>query len=149
MGKSGSDVAREAADIVLLDDNFASIVAAIREGRLLFDNLKKSIAYTVSHLLPEVGTVVMHFLVGFPLGLSAVLALSIDLVTELFPAMSLAYEPPEINILQRPPRNLLLDKLVAPSLVIYCYCIIGMIEFACCLLIYALVHTYMFIYTLC
>lgn len=139
MGISGSDVAREAADIVLLDDNFASIVTSIKEGRLLFDNLKKSVAYTVSHLLPEVGCVILHFVLGYPLGLSAVLALSIDLVTELLPAMSLAYEFPEESIMRRPPRNLKRDRLVAPSLLLYGYGIVGVIEFGCCFVIYLLV----------
>lgn len=83
MGKSGSDVAREAADLVILDDNFASIVVAIKEGRLLFANLKKSIAYTLTHLPPEVLPILLWAFIGFPLTINGVLILCIDLLTEV------------------------------------------------------------------
>lgn len=66
----GSDVAKQAADIVLLDDNFASIVKGIEEGRLLFDNLRKTIAYTLTHIWPEICPMVLNFALGMPLGLS-------------------------------------------------------------------------------
>lgn len=83
MGKSGSDVAREAADLVILDDNFASIVIAIKEGRLLFSNLKKSIAYTLAHLTPEILPILLWAFIGFPLVINGVLILCIDLLTEV------------------------------------------------------------------
>jgi len=75
-----------------MDDNFASVVVGIREGRTIFDNLSKTIAYTVTHMFPEVFPVLLNLAVGFPLGLSALLILTIDLGTELAPAISLAYE---------------------------------------------------------
>lgn len=67
---SGSDIAKQAADIILTDDNFASVVKGIEEGRLLFDNLRLSIAYTLAHLWPEIFPVVLQFTLGMPLGLS-------------------------------------------------------------------------------
>jgi sodium/potassium-transporting ATPase subunit alpha len=68
---SGSDVAKQAADIILMDDNFASIVKGIEEGRLLYDNLKKTIAYTLTHLGPEVVPVLMNFALGMPVALTS------------------------------------------------------------------------------
>ena len=71
MGLNGSEVAKQAADIVLMDDNFASIVSGIEEGRLLFDNLKKSIAYTLSHLWPEAWPVIFSLIFGLPTGITS------------------------------------------------------------------------------
>jgi len=83
MGLEGSEMAREAADMVLLDDNFASIVVGIKEGRLLFSNLKKSIAYTLSHLTPMMVPMFLWACVGLPRPLSAMLTMCIDLLTEV------------------------------------------------------------------
>lgn len=92
MGISGSDVARAAADVVLIDDEMASLVIGIREGRTIFDNLMKTIAYTITHLVPETLPVLIYLCIGIPSGLSSIQILSIDLGTELAPAISLAYE---------------------------------------------------------
>lgn len=125
---NASDVAREAADIIILDDDFCSIVSAIREGRLLFDNLKKSIAYTLTHLVPEMVPVFINIILRFPLGLSSLLILTIDLGSELVPAISLAYEEPESAIMQRPPRSTKTDRMVTGTLVFYSYCVAGVME---------------------
>ena len=90
---------------MLQDDNFASIVGSIEEGRLLFDNLKKTIAYTLTHLWPEVVPVILNLVFGFPLALTALQVLSIDLGTEMAPAISLAYEPAERDIMKKKPRR--------------------------------------------
>jgi sodium/potassium-transporting ATPase subunit alpha len=145
MGKNGSDVAREAADLVLLDDNFASIVIAIKEGRLLFANLKKSIAYTLAHLSPEIVPIFLWAFIGFPLAINGVLILCIDLLTEvppllflldhlfqLLPAMSLIYESPESDLINVPPRNPRVDLLVTPNLLLYSYFQIGFIHTGVC-----------------
>ena len=135
-----SDVARDAADIVLMDDNFASIVSACEEGRLLFDNLKKSIAYTLTHLLPEILPVLLNIAFQLPLGLSPLQILSIDLGTELLPAISLAYEKAEDSIMLRPPRDMQHDHLVNRGLIVYSYLFVGVIEAITCMMAYFSVY---------
>lgn len=83
MGIAGSDVSKQAADMILLDDNFASIVTGVEEGRLIFDNLKKSIAYTLTSNIPEISPFLMFILLGIPLPLGTVTILCIDLGTDL------------------------------------------------------------------
>jgi len=105
MGIAGNDVAKDAADVIIMDDNFASVVLGIREGRVLFDNLKKSITYTITHMTPEVFPILINLSMAIPLGLNPLLLLTIDLMTELAPAISLAYEDPEASIMLRKPRD--------------------------------------------
>ena len=138
MGLNGSAVAKEAADIVLQDDNFASIVVGVREGRLLFANLKKSIAYTLTHLSPEVVPVILWALAGIPQPMGALLTLCIDLLTELLPATSIAFEDAEALIMKVPPRNARTDKLTSFPLLLYAYGIAGSIETGACMLTYYL-----------
>lgn len=133
MGLGGSDVAREAADIVLLDDQFPSIVAAIEEGRVIYDNLKKTIAYTLTHTVPEVLPLFLNLALSFPPGLGGLLILSIDLLTEQGPAISLAYEPAESAVMDRPPRDLAVDRLINGTIIRYAYLVAGMIEAGICL----------------
>lgn len=128
MGISGSDVSKEAADMILLDDNFASIVAGVEEGRLIFDNLKKSIAYTLTSNIPEITPFLTFILVGVPLPLTTFLILCIDLGTDLLPAISLAYEEAEADIMRRPPRDAQVDRLVNRRLISFSYFQIGVIQ---------------------
>jgi magnesium-transporting ATPase (P-type) len=106
MGESGTDVARETATMVLADDNFASIVAAIEEGRVVYENIRKFIVYIFAHATPEVVPFLVYALSGgtVPLPLTALQILAIDLGTETLPALALGREPAEPGILDRPPR---------------------------------------------
>merc|ERR1712106_1236833 len=111
MGIAGSDVSKQAADMILLDDNFASIVTGVEEGRLIFDNLKKSIAYTLTSNIPESSPFLLFILADIPLPLGTVTILCIDLGTDMLPAISMAYEEAEADIMKRTPRNPYTDKL--------------------------------------
>merc|ERR1719219_1558766 len=112
MGITGTEVAKDAADMILLDDNFSSIVNGVEEGRIIFDNLKKSIAYTLSSNIPEIAPFLLHQTIGIPLPLTTVMILLVDLGTDLAPAISLAHEGKEADIMQRPPRDPERDNLV-------------------------------------
>lgn len=136
MGLNGSAVAQESADILLMDDNFASIVDAIEEGRKIFENIKKTIAYTLAHIFPEVVSAVLSLLGGVPAGLTALQVLTIDLGTELGPAISLAYEKAEANLMERKPRDPTRDRLVSPVLMLYSYFTSGVIISLGCLMAY-------------
>ncbi|XP_031438332.1 sodium/potassium-transporting ATPase subunit alpha-1b [Clupea harengus] len=128
MGISGSDVSKQAADMILLDDNFASIVTGVEEGRLIFDNLKKSIAYTLTSNIPEITPFLFFIIANIPLPLGTVTILCIDLGTDMVPAISLAYEAAESDIMKRQPRNPKTDKLVNERLISIAYGQIGMIQ---------------------
>jgi calcium-translocating P-type ATPase len=107
MGASGTDVAREAATMVLTDDSFASIVAAVEEGRVVYDNIRKFVTYIFAHATPEVIPFLIFALSGgsIPLPLTALQILAIDLGTETLPALALGREPAEPGIMERPPRR--------------------------------------------
>jgi calcium-translocating P-type ATPase len=106
MGLSGTEVAREAATMVLTDDSFASIVAAVEEGRVVYDNIRKFVTYIFAHATPEVVPFLIFALSGgsIPLPLTALQILAIDLGTETLPALALGQEPAEPGIMERPPR---------------------------------------------
>jgi calcium-translocating P-type ATPase len=107
MGRSGTDVAREAATMVLTDDNFATIVAAIAGGRRVYDNIRKFILYIFAHATPEVTPFLVFALSGgkIPLPLTVLQLLAFDVGTETLPALALGREPAEPGIMQRPPRQ--------------------------------------------
>lgn len=139
MGIAGSDVSKEAADMILLDDNFSSIVSGIEEGRLIFDNLKKSIAYTLSSNIPEISPFLAFILTGIPQPLTTVLILCIDLGTDMLPAISLAYERAESDIMLRAPRNAAVDRLVTRRLISFSYLQIGITQAAAGFMVYLIV----------
>ena len=128
MGIAGSDVSKQAADMILLDDNFASIVTGVEEGRLIFDNLKKSIAYTLTSNIPEISPFLLFIIADIPLPLGTVTILCIDLGTDMVPAISMAYEEAESDIMKRQPRNPFTDRLVNERLISMAYGQIGMIQ---------------------
>ena len=103
MGKKGTDVAKNAADMVLLDDNFATIVSAVREGRGIYDNIEKSVHFLLSCNIGEIITIFVAILLGWPSPLVAVQLLWVNLVTDSLPAIALGLEPPEKDIMYRPP----------------------------------------------
>jgi magnesium-transporting ATPase (P-type) len=105
MGVTGTDVAKEAADIILTDDNFAQIVTAIEEGRGLYDNLRKFMTYLFSSNVPEVAPFILSALFNIPLALTVMQLLAIDIGTDLLPALALGIERPEPNVMRRPPRR--------------------------------------------
>jgi calcium-translocating P-type ATPase len=106
MGRSGTDVAREASTMVLTDDNFATIVTAIESGRRVYDNVRKFILYIFAHAIPEIVPFLVFALSGglIPLPLTVLQILAIDLGTETLPALALGREPAEPGIMSRPPR---------------------------------------------
>ncbi len=105
MGITGTDVSKEAAEMTLTDDNFASIVAAVEEGRGIFENIKKYLMYLLSSNIGEIGLMAGATIAGLPLPLTAVQILYVNLATDGLPALALSVDPPEDDLMQRPPRN--------------------------------------------
>ncbi|MDX2242906.1 MAG: cation-transporting P-type ATPase [Leptolyngbyaceae cyanobacterium bins.302] len=127
MGSSGTDVAREAADIVLIDDNFATIVSAIEQGRAVYQNIRKFMTYILSSNIPEIVPFLAMVAFKIPPALTILQILAIDLGTDMVPALALGAELPETGIMQQPPRpkqQPLLDKW----LLIRAYVFLGSIE---------------------
>jgi Ca2+-transporting ATPase len=105
MGRTGTEVTREASDMVLADDNFASIIAAVREGRGIFDNIRKTLVYLLTGNAAELTVMLVAALAGWPLPLLPLHLLWINVVTDGLPALALVMDPPEDDVLQRPPRH--------------------------------------------
>jgi potassium/sodium efflux P-type ATPase len=129
MGLSGTDVAREAADMILTDDNFASIVSAIEEGRTVYANIKKFTGYIFTSNTPEAVPFITFAFSGgrIPLALNIMQILSVDLGTDLVPALALGAEPPEPGVMDRPPRRPD-EHVITPGLLVRAYLWLGLIQ---------------------
>jgi calcium-translocating P-type ATPase len=129
MGRRGTEVAREAADMVITDDNFASIVAAVRQGRAIYANMGKFVSYIFASNVPELIPFLAFVLLGIPLPLTVMQILAVDLGTDLVPALALGAEPPEPGVMDRPPRSRI-QSLLGPRRLVHAYGFLGVIEAA-------------------
>lgn len=136
MGKVGTDVAKDAADILLLDDHFPNILKGVKQGRVIFDVLKKIIGYNLTSNVPELLPFLGFVIIQFPLPLSTILILCIDVGTDVFPNICQAYESPEAGLMTKKPRNTKTDKLCTLKLFGYGYFFIGILECMGCFVTY-------------
>ena len=127
MGIGGTDVAKEAADLILLDDNFASIVAAIEEGRAVFENIRKFLTYILSANIAELVPYLAFVLFRIPLPLTILQILAVDLGTDLLPALALGAEKPDPAVMKRPPRAPS-ERLLSWGLIARAYLFLGILE---------------------
>ena len=127
MGLSGTDVAREAADIVLLDDHFGTIVNAIEEGRAVYENIRKFITYILTSNIPELIPYLAFVLFRIPLPLTVIQILAVDLGTDMLPALALGAEKPSSDVMQRPPRPRA-ERLLSGPLLARAYLFLGPLE---------------------
>ena len=139
MGKVGTDVAKDAADILLLDDNFPNILKGVKQGRVIFETLKKIIGYNLTSNIPELMPFLGYVILQFPLPLSTILILCVDVGTDILPNICQAYEPPEKGILKRKPRNVKTEKLCTLKLFFYGYFFTGILECSGCFITYFVV----------
>jgi len=135
MGKGGTDVAKEAADMILVDDNFASIVAAVEEGRAIFDNIRRFITYILASNIPEIVPFILMVLFRIPLPLTIIQILAVDLGTDLLPALALGTEAPEPGVMERPPRPRE-ERLLNLRVLLRAYGFLGPLEALVCMLGY-------------
>ncbi len=129
MGIAGTDVAREASDLVLLDDNFASIVDAVEEGRAVFENIRKFLTYILTSNVPELVPYLAFAFARVPLALTVMQILAVDLGTDMVPALGLGAEPPDAAVMRRPPRSRH-DRLLTRGLLFRAYLFLGVLEAA-------------------
>lgn len=127
MGIAGTDVAKESADMILLDDNFASIVSAIEEGRAVFDNIRKFLTYILTSNVAELMPFLAFTLFNLPLGLTLIQVLLVDLGTDSLPAVGLGAEGPEPQVMQRPPRAAH-ERLFDMKLAVRAFLSLGLME---------------------
>ena len=139
MGKVGTDVAKDAADILLLDDNFPNILKGIKQGRVIFETLKKIIGYNLTSNVPELIPFLCLDLFQLPLPINTILVLCIDVGTDIMPNIFQSYETAEKGMLKKKPRNVKTDKLCTGRLFVYAYFFNGIIECMGCLLAYFVV----------
>jgi calcium-translocating P-type ATPase len=140
MGRSGTDVAREASDMVLADDNFASIVSAVEEGRSVFSNIRKFLTYVLSSNIAELMPCLAYVLFKIPLPLTIIQILSVDLGTDLLPALALGTEKPDPAVMERPPRPRT-EGLFDHRLLLRAYLYLGVMVSAASLIGYYFVFT--------
>ena len=129
MGISGTDVAREASDVVLLDDNFASIVNGVEEGRAIFENIGKFMTYILTSNIPELVPYLAFAFAGVPLALTIMQILAVDLGTDMVPALGLGAEPPDRGVMRRPPRRRE-ERLLTTGLLVRAYGFLGVCQAA-------------------
>ena len=127
MGIAGTDVAKDAAEMILTDDNFASIVNAVEEGRAVYDNIKRFVTYILASNVPELIPFLIYVIAKVPLPLTVMQILAVDLGTDLLPALALGTEKPEPGIMNRPPRSRK-ERLLSKRLLARAYGFLGMIE---------------------
>ena len=125
---SGSDVAKNAADMIILDDDFSSIVNGVEEGRLIFDNLKKAITYLLASNIPELVPFMVYIVLQIPLPMTTIFALIIGVGTDMVPAVSYSYENAELDIMLRMPRNSKRDHIANAKVISHGYFQIGIIQ---------------------
>jgi magnesium-transporting ATPase (P-type) len=141
MGIRGTEVAQDAADIILKDDNFASIIDGIEQGRLSSENLQKSIMYTLCSKVPQVAPTFADLIPGVPLALMVKQVLLIDIGTDIWTAIAYALQPAESKLMENKPRHPKLEKLVNWKVLIYSYGYIGQLQMICCWIAFYLVGT--------
>ena len=140
MGRIGSDVAKQAADIVLLDDNFASIVNAVEEGRAVFDNIRKFLSYILAHNVPELIPYLALVLLKVPLAITPLQILAIDMGTDSLTALGLGVERPEPHVMRQPPRPPT-ERLFNLRVALRAYVFLGLFEAAAALAVFFFVLT--------
>jgi Ca2+-transporting ATPase len=139
MGITGTDVAREASEMILTDDNFASIVSAIEEGRGVYDNIRRFITYFITHNIAEAIPYLLFVIIRIPLPLLVMQILAIDLGSDLIPGLALGSEPPEPDVMLRPPRPRE-ERLLNRFVIARAYGWLGLIEGVACMAAYFFVY---------